>query len=78
MWDFLFFPIKSAFTFAGLLVGVILFAFWIWMIIDCAKRKFRNSIEKIIWLLVVIFLTWLGALVYFIAIALANKRGITK
>jgi len=58
------------------IVGVALFAFWIWMIIDCAKRKFNNDIEKIVWILVIVLGTWVGALVYFLVIWFYNPRGL--
>ena len=51
----------------GCVVGVGAFAFWVWMIVDCATRQFKDSNEKIIWVLVVVLLNWLGALIYFIA-----------
>jgi hypothetical protein len=38
--------------------------FWIWMIYECATRE-RNSTEKILWLLLVIFAPLLGSLIYF-------------
>ncbi len=41
------------------------FLFWIWMIYECAARE-RNSSEKILWLLLVIFAPVLGSLIYFL------------
>jgi len=76
--DLLFFPLVSAFVSAGLLVGILVVAFWIWMIVDCATRKFRNDIEKIVWLLVIVFARWVGALVYFIVVRSFNPKGIAK
>ena len=46
--------------------GALLFAFWIWMIIDCAQNE-PPSNDKIVWLLVVILLNWIGATIYFFA-----------
>ena len=74
--DFFFFPFSSAFMFAGLLVGIVIFIFWILMIIDCAKRKFKADWEKIVWILVMLFATWIGALAYFIIIRVSNPRGV--
>jgi hypothetical protein len=49
-------------------LGEILFllgtAFWIWMIIDCATHE-RNSTEKIVWIVIIVFTHLLGALIYF-------------
>jgi len=47
-------------------MGVLLFAFWIWMIVDCAQNEPPGN-DKIVWLLVVILLNWIGAIVYFFA-----------
>ena len=44
------------------MVGV---AFWIWMIYECATRE-RNSSEKVLWLLLVVFAPVLGSLIYFL------------
>lgn len=53
-----------ALLFLGLL-GLLAFVFWIWMLIDCIQNKSLESNEKIIWALVIIFLHFLGALIYF-------------
>ncbi len=39
--------------------------FWLWMIYECAMRE-RNSTEKILWLLLVIFAPVIGSLIYFL------------
>ena len=46
-----------------MMVSAVVFslAFWIWMLIDCAKRKQKN---KIIWLLVIFLLNLIGAVTY--------------
>ena len=43
------------------------FIFWLWMLIDAIKSKTLSDTEKIIWVLVIIFLNLLGALIYFFA-----------
>jgi hypothetical protein len=42
-----------------------LFVFWIWMLVDCLKNPRLQGTEKLIWVLVIIFLHWIGALVYY-------------
>ena len=42
------------------------FIFWAWALIDILKSDFKDSINKLIWLLVVFFLYALGALLYII------------
>lgn len=46
------------------------FVFWLWMLIDCLKRpdnKFAigGNYAKLIWILVIIFAGFIGALIYF-------------
>lgn len=57
---FIFIPLIFLFIVAG-------FVFWIWMIVDCATKEPSEGNDKIIWILVVIFLGWIGALIYFLA-----------
>jgi hypothetical protein len=47
--------------------GLLLTAFWIWMLVDAAKNKGLEQNEKIIWIIVIALLHWLGAIVYFFA-----------
>lgn len=53
-----------AFLFFGTL-ALLLFAFWIWMLISAVQNKGLGEGEKIGWVLVIIFLHFLGALLYF-------------
>jgi hypothetical protein len=48
-----------------LTIGLLLFAFWIWMLIDAIQNKGLTDGEKIGWVLAVVFLHCLGALLYF-------------
>jgi len=48
-----------------LALGLLLFAFWIWMLIDAISNNGLSGTEKIVWVLVIIFLHFLGALIYF-------------
>ncbi len=53
------------FLFGGFgILGLLATIFWIWMIIDCATHE-RNSTDKIIWILIIIFTHFIGALIYF-------------
>ena len=56
------------------IVGALLFAFWIWMIIDCAKRDFKKDIDKVVWILVIVFLSVLGAAIYYFAVKIKDKK----
>ena len=47
-------------------LGLALLAFWIWMLIDAIQNKGLTDNERIVWVLVVVLLHWLGALIYFL------------
>jgi hypothetical protein len=40
-------------------------AFWIWMIVDCATNEPSQGNDKIVWLLLILLLPFLGSLLYF-------------
>ena len=61
-----------------IITGIILAVFWIWMIIDCAKREFKNENEKVIWIIVIVLLNVLGATVYYFAVKFQDKNKIKK
>jgi len=44
-----------------LLIGVVVF--WLWMLVDLLQR--RKFEDKLVWLLVLIFLSILGAILYY-------------
>ena len=54
--------------------GILLFAFWLWMLVDCLKRSFKRDYEKIVWVLVMIFLHLLGAVVYYFIVKSAHRN----
>lgn len=39
-------------------------AFWVWMLVDCLKYERPNTTEKLIWIIVVLFGHFLGAVLY--------------
>lgn len=46
-------------------------AFWLWMLIDCIKRKFD---DKTMWLLLIIFFNLIGAVLYYFTV----RKGLIK
>ncbi len=46
--------------------------FWLWMLVDAITNTSLNGTEKIVWVLVVLFLHFIGALLYFF---LARGKG---
>ena len=46
-------------------IGLACFAFWLWMLIHAITNKSIADTEKIVWVIVVIFLPFVGSLIYF-------------
>jgi hypothetical protein len=40
---------------------------WIWMLVDCAKHESSTGNGKVVWILIIIFTHWIGALIYYVA-----------
>ncbi len=57
----------------GLLVAVVTTAFWLWMLIECISNAALTGTEKIVWILVMLFTHFIGALLYFF-LARGNNR----
>ena len=55
-------------------VGLAFVAFWIWMLVDCATKESSQGNDKLIWILVIIFTHWIGALIYFLVRRPERKR----
>ena len=61
--------VGGLFGLLALLVGAALslagFAFWLWMLIHAITNKGLADGEKIVWVLVIIFLPFIGSIIYF-------------
>lgn len=55
---------------AGWLIWAVLalaaLAFWIFALVDILKSNFRRDYEKVIWVIVIIFMPFLGSILYFL------------
>lgn len=49
-----------------LVIALVTSIFWIWMLIDCATNANLDGTHKLIWVLIILFLHFVGALIYFI------------
>ena len=56
------------------LLGVFVFVFWLLMLIDCIKRKYKEGIEKLVWVLVIIFTGIIGATIYYFVVKVNDKK----
>ena len=54
-----------------LLIGLPLFAFWLWMLIDAVQREFN---DKTLWIVLIVLLGSIGAIIYFFAIRRKLKK----
>ena len=53
---------------------IFLFVFWILMIIDAAKRKFKTDGEKIAWILIIVLASYIGAIIYYFVVKRKDKH----
>ena len=60
------------------IIGILSFIFWIWMIVDCAKRNFKKETDKVVWILVIVLLSVLGAAIYYFAVKINDKKKVKK
>lgn len=56
------------FGLAFAVISIFAFVFWIVMLLDCVKKKFKNDSEKIVWILILIFTGIIGALIYYFVV----------
>lgn len=55
-----------------MIVGIGGTIFWIWVIIDVAKRDFKKSDDKTLWILIVVLTGFIGAIIYYFLIVRQN------
>ena len=70
------FLIFGTFGLIGGLIGVLLSIFWIWMLIEAIMNPSLNGTEKLIWVVVILFLHFVGALIYFFVARSGTSRPI--
>ena len=47
------------------IIGLLVFIFWIWMLIDAIQNRGLTDGEKIGWVLAIVFLHIIGSILYF-------------
>jgi len=63
------------FFFALIFLSVIgSFVFWVWMLVDCIRRKYAKDDEKLIWVLIIVFAQIIGAIIYYFVIKRKDKK----
>jgi len=58
-------PILILLAFVALAFVIFLIIAWIWMIVDCLQRDFKEGSERIAWILILIFLSFIGLILYY-------------
>ena len=56
--------VRLAISVVFLLIGIAVFVFWLRTLIDCLNNETPENNTKLIWILVIVLLGWLGALIY--------------
>jgi prolipoprotein diacylglyceryltransferase len=51
-----------------LAIIVLAIIFWIYMLVDSIKRKYKDENDKIVWVLVIVLLGIIGAVIYYFAV----------
>ena len=77
MYDFIGMPgfgLLIGFGLVAIIICVLLLIFWLWMLVDCLKRDFKKDYEKIVWVIVMIFLHILGAVIYYFVVKANDKK----
>ena len=46
-------------------LALLAFAFWIWMLVHAISNNGLTDIEKLIWVIVILFTHFIGAVIYF-------------
>lgn len=53
------------FMFSFGVIGLLCLLLWIWALVDILKSRFQEDSTKILWCLLVVFLPFLGTILYF-------------
>jgi hypothetical protein len=64
-------PAGAFSVFAGVgivfaIIALLTSIFWIWMLIDCATSAKLDGTQKLVWVLIILFLHFIGALIYLV------------
>ena len=51
-------------TLVVLMVCIGAMILWVWMLVDCVSKEPSEGNSRIVWILVIILIPWIGALLY--------------
>ena len=78
IFEWWFWPFIATGAIFSIILGIFAIAVWVCMLIDCIRRKFNNDSEKIVWVLVIILVHWIGAAIYYFTVKIYNPKGIAR
>ena len=55
------------------ILGLLTFLMWIFALIDCLRSEFEEPNQRLVWVIVIVFVPFLGPLLYF-AISKKGRR----
>jgi len=58
------FMLGGAMFLVAILLAVLALVLWLWALIDAIQNPRLDSTMRIVWILVIIFTNWIGALIY--------------
>jgi hypothetical protein len=64
----------SRFSMTGKVVMIVLGLFWVIMLLHCLRRKFKVDIDKLAWVLLLLFMPGIGAFLYLFAVLFMFKK----
>ena len=68
------FTVIAGFGLIGILLLIAASLFWIWMLVDAIINPALKDTEKLIWVAVVLFTHFLGAILYFLLVRAQRNR----
>lgn len=57
----------------GIIVFLLFAIFWVWMLVDAITRDFKKDLEKVVWVLLIIFTHVIGAVIYYLVVKMRAK-----
>jgi membrane protein DedA with SNARE-associated domain len=50
----------------GVLISLAVTIFWLWMLTDCASNESSEGNDKLIWILIILFVPLFGSVIYYL------------
>jgi cytochrome c oxidase assembly factor CtaG len=54
------------FTLMAVTLFLLASLFWLWMLVDCAMKESADGSDKLVWIIIIVFTHFIGAVVYFL------------